>query len=270
MGTRRDRVQKWKLGEEVRTLAHALDRPVCSADLRLHFRKFPDRYPLYLQRLGQSLIKIARERPRRAIWPLGRVGFYSYYAPDSSPEWRDKLTRYAKVGALDHAHSENLPFYVGNLLEGIHEPVARNALAGFVEEWEPIANDPAVDDWRHIHDFRRMVDRARSGAAKRFRAVAPADLIGRSNATAILRREYRLRVDGNSRLSQHRHLVRLVWPQSRLFPPQGKGFFCRSQLLAYAGAQWPLDFDEAETAAGLTLALRYGPGSRRAHHRPGP
>jgi len=255
---RKSPVQKWKLGEEVRLLAHQLDRPVCSADLRQHFRQNPERYPLYLQRLGQVLIKIARAYSERAVWPLGRMGFYAYYAPDPSPVWQTKLKRHELVLALEQRLYDDYPSFVGRLLEGPHDALARNAFAGFVAEWEPVIQNPLVQDWEHLLVFKQMLSFARSNAIRSFAATEPEDIILRPMAVKILRKENKRRVDASARVSIHRHLVRLVWPQSRLFPSRDKSHFCKSQLLAYIANRWPNDVDEAETAAGLVLALRYG------------
>ena len=48
-----------KLIELVAQLCQRMDRPVCSNDLKAHFRENPAAIPLLQQRLGQVLIKAA-------------------------------------------------------------------------------------------------------------------------------------------------------------------------------------------------------------------
>lgn len=254
----RPNAEKWRVCAELEELAIALDRPVCSADLRQRFRESPERAPLLTQRLGLVLAKTARERPTRGIWPVGRFGFHTYYAPDPSDHWEAKLQRHRLRHTVLARIAEDIPGYVMKLLGTEHELLASNAFAGFVEECAALIADPLLADWKPLDELLPFVEVSRRHAAPRFEARTPRDLIDRATAERLLVREYRQRMDDEATLSTKRHLVGLRWPQTSVLPPVGLQRFCRRQLQAYASAHWPLEIDEGEISTALWMAFRYG------------
>jgi hypothetical protein len=266
MVLRRPNAQKWRICAEVKGLASALDRPVCSADLRLRFREFPERAPLLLQRLGLVLAKAARERPVRGIWPIGRVGFYAYYAPNSDVEWKAKLRRHQLRLAVLARISEDFPGYVMKLFGTQHERLASNALAGYVAECSALASNRLLEGWEPLQELLPLVNESRGHAASRFVARTPRDLMSRTEADKLLQTEYRKRMDPEAVLSVKRHLAILRWPQTSVLPARAGQRFCRRQLQFYAAGHWPFDVDEGETATAVWMALRYGDSAASGHH----
>ncbi len=257
--------EKWKLATEVRDLAIRLDRPVCSADLRAHFREYPDRYPLFMQRLGQVMIKAARRTKIQAIWPVGKIHSAVFYAPDLAPEWGEKLESYRLKNEVVARLTEDFPGFVSPLLGGEHDKFARNSFAGYVAEWSPVAESPLLQSWLPLKHFKQLIETAKKSSADSFVAISPIDLVDRIAAGNILRREYRRRIDPVSKLSLHRHLARLSWPQCSLMPSCGTQKFSRAQVFAYAVAAWANDVAEWDLNQAMVRALRYGIGP--AAHR---
>jgi len=246
----------------VSDLCQKLDRPVCSKDLLGHFRENPDAQPLFLQPLGQVLSKVARPLPPPAPF-LHRVGIVrnmNFYAPDPEPVWNSKLAAHALRCTLQTVMNERFAERALSLLDTDFAAVARNALAGFVNEWRPRLEDPSTRAWEQRVELAGAIDLAQVHAARAFQLRPPVDFIHRSDAAILLREQYRLRMPGvdAGRQNVNRHLVRLKWPQSGVFSREYLGRFSRLQLRCYAAARWPLSIEGADIAQALVLCLRYG------------
>jgi len=185
--------------------------------------------------------------PQTLLTPsLSPTGQALYYAPDDSPKWQSKLERYHLMRILRERLSEDFPSFVANLLGGEHDSLARNALAGFAEEWTPVLTSPVLQGWKPLKAFALLIATARSEGANRFVAAPPPDLFDRSAAAAILQKKYQERIDPDANISVSRHLVRLKWPECGLFRAAREQAFSKWQVEVYASAEW-----------ALVLALRY-------------
>jgi hypothetical protein len=254
-------IQKSRVLAAVEHLALTLGRPVCSDDLRAFFREHPEARPDLLQRPGMVLAKCARKRGCLRIHQIGLIGNRSYYAPTPERVWtmrlechrvRLRFRRELKLHFVDHALQ---------LMRGRFEPLARNALAGWLLEsshfMRVLGNDPLAP----LLDELRV--EARRHAVRSYRMRCPAELIGRKAAERILRSQFEIRnpLADVGRLSLPRHLTLLRWPQSTLFPPRDPPAYWPRQIAAFVAYRWPLDDEDPIQARSLWIVLRYGPES---------
>lgn len=252
-----------KLVELVSTLCGRYKRPISSKDVLHYFRDSPDSRPLLLQRPGQLLFKLSR--PKRRLPPrihrVGIVANLAFYAPSKDPEWRVAFAAYSDAYRLKEQIHFEMPEHAVRLIGTRFESFAKNALAGFVQEFEPITNRCQNHYPEVAENFSALLSLARHHAAAHFRSVAPANLISRAAAGRILKQQYALRMpmtDPDS-MNVGRHLVHLRWPQYSLFGIMTE-LFWESQVLAYCRSRWPVNQGERALGRGLSLAMRYGQG----------
>lgn len=245
-------------------LCHQLDRPVCSADLAADFAKSTEYQPLFLQRLGQVLIKTARARSQDAIYRIGIVGRFAYYAPDTAPHWFAKLRAHDVEKGVERQLRINLPLHSEALLGTVLEPFARNALAGFRREWETKNAHCGQTKSALAQRFDPVLRAARAQATAKFVAGEPTTLVPRKRARHILRTEHGRLVQSESHLSLQRHLALLRWPQSDLFSRERPQCFADLQVRCYCLAKWPFDPVFADIAKAVALCLSYGVGADEA------
>jgi hypothetical protein len=253
-----------RLLADVVMLCGKLRRPVSSKDLLRYYRRFPESRPLLLQRLGQVLIKLARVRSGSSsarIQKIGIIGNLAFYAPDNSEAMRSSFGLYSTQVALAEQCRFRLPDYAVRLIGTRFEGMARNALAGFVEEWSPAVAQCKGCSSVTLDEMPGLLATANNYATSKFIEVLPENLITRAEAACILREEYQRRSLGTETFSMNvgRHLVHLSWPQSRLFPPL-PNLFWADQVKAYCASRWPVTPVEHELGRGLSLVMIYGPG----------
>lgn len=261
---RESATETMRLLPQIRSLCEQLDRPVCSADLAAHFAKSRDYQPLFLQCLGQVLIKTARARSEDAIYRVGLVGRFAHYAPDLSPHWAWKLRAHALEQAVERQLRINLPLYAEALWGTKFYPFARNALAGFKKEWEKKNAELGDTNPPLAENFERILRAAKAQVAPHFVAAEPRSLVSRKCAAKILRTEHGRLVASESQLSLQRHLAALRWPQSDVFPRERPQSFAELQVRCYCLAKWPLDPVLADVAKAVALCLAYGVGGYEA------
>jgi hypothetical protein len=253
-----------RLLADIVMLCGKLKRPVSSKDLLRYYRQFPDSRPLLLQRLGQVLFKMARVRSKTfsaRIQKIGIIGNLAFYAPDYTEEMRSAFALYSTQVALAEQCRYRLPDYAVRLIGTRFEGMARNALAGFVEDWSPLVAQCNGFSSATLDEMHGLLATSRKYAASEFIRVVPENLISRADAAGILREEYQRRSHGTdtSTMNVGRHLVHLSWPQSRLFPPL-PNLFWADQVKAYCASRWPVTSAEHELGRGLSLVMIYGPG----------
>lgn len=261
---RESATETMRLIPQIMALCYQLDRPVCSADLAAHFAKSSEYQPLFLQRFGQVLIKTARARSQDAIYRIGIVGRFAYYAPDTAPHWFAKLRAHDIEKRVERQLRINLPLHAEALLGTVLEPFARNALAGFRREWEGQNAHCGETNPALAQKFEAVLRAARVQAVAKFIPQEPTSLISRNEARRILRTEHGRLVQSESHLSLQRHLALLRWPQSDLFSRGRPQCFADLQVRSYCLAKWPLDPVFADIAKAVVLCLSYGVGNDEA------
>jgi hypothetical protein len=237
--------QKAVLIEEVSLLCRVLGRPVCSKDLLDRWREKPDRRPLLAQAPGQLLIKATRpcKFGHPVLFRVGVIGNLVFYAADQSPRWAEALRRHEiELRAKVHARW-GIPEQAVFLLGTEFEASARNALAGFVAEWGPIAADKSIVLPERLHE---LLETARSENPGEFRGQCP-ELIGRGEAMGVILDELAVRSPFPSiDINWNRYLAALRWPMSSLFTQAG---FWEEQVRLYCAARWPIEEDPMESKA---------------------
>lgn len=248
--------QKARLVEEVARLCNALGRPVSSRDLAKVWASDPERRPLLLQRPGQILIKAIRPcESSPGIRKVGLIGNLAFYAADSDPKW-DRAFHLHSVRLRMKQHVKwGVPQQALYLLGTEHESVARNALSGFMAEWDACMDDADVLATAVKTGFVKMLELARSQDPAPFTWKCPPLSTAAAAAKIIRAACAAYREDDSIRLNVNRHLARLSWPKVSLFRQRG---FCLEQVNAYCHAQWPLgDHDPIEQRA-LSICMFYG------------
>jgi len=231
--------QKAILVEEVSALSKELGRPVCSADLLARWREYPECRPLLTQSVGQLLLKAARpcKRGRPILFQVGVIGRFGFYAANQNPKWRNAFRQH-EIGQRAALHMRwEIPNQAVFLLGTEYEASARNAFAGFVEEWGTVVDSGKFDLPDDIHDLLAI---ARKESHGKFQGRCPA-LIGRDEAQAILVQEMEARnplFSGSP--STKRYLADLHFPQASLFSETG---YWEEQVRLFCAARWPLDED---------------------------
>ena len=246
--------QKARLVAEVDALCRDLGRPASSKDLAAWWKKWPDRRPLLTQGIGQLLIKACRQvkGDNPTLFQIGLIGSLGFYATSLSPQWQATFRRH-DIGSRARLHARwGIPEQAVYLLGTKHHALARNALAGFAFEWEPIAADKSISLPDRIHDLLEISQREAPGP---FTGRCP-ELIDRSEAAAILLSEMRERNPLFCESSNlNRHLSRLSWPMCFLFSEVGIWEF---QVRQYCLAKWPDDNTDSTVAMAAFRAAAYG------------
>ena len=237
--------QKALLIAEVELLSRELLRPVSSKDLLQRWKEKPERRPLLAQRVGQLLLKACRPNRREnpILFQVGVIGNLAFYAADQDPEWIKAFQRHEIVlRAQTHARWA-VPEHAVFLLGTEHDALAKNALAGFVAEWAPVAEDRSVVLPKRIYG---LLETARKESPGNFEGKCP-ELVSRAEAEAILLEEIAARnpfFEGST--SPHRYLSLLRWPMSSLFSQAG---YWEEQVRLYCAARWPVEEDPMEAKA---------------------
>lgn len=237
--------QKEILIGEVGILSQQLGRPVCSKDLLERWRDKPEQRPLLSQSVGQLLLKASRpnRRGNPILFQIGVIGYLAYYAADDSPRWFAALRQH-EIVLRAKIHSQwAIPEQAAFLLCTEFDASARNALAGFVAEWGPIAADKSIVLPDRLHE---LLETARRESPGEFRGKCP-ELIGREEAKAVIAEELEARnpfFTGD--VNWKRHLATLCWPMSSLFTNSG---YWEQQVRLYCAARWPVEEDPMEAKA---------------------
>lgn len=246
--------EKAKLMAAVGDMVAKMGRPVCSDDLRRYLNALEDQeqVPFFTQCLGQVLLKAARPRPEPFpfLRCLGKVGNRAYYALEDTQELRLALGRHkdtlrAKVGA-----SWRMAEAVTNLIGTPYEAQARNAAAGFLQEFGPLTHlDECLAD--QVEDVRKWV-------VGPFVAREASDWITRKEAQALLK-EAAIRCLGPEEATQVKYqkiLTAWQWPQSDLFVRKGLRY-SRSQVVRVAKTKWNQGDDSGLSAGAVAAISRY-------------
>lgn len=251
-----------KLEADVGKLCQELRRPISSKDLLCYYKRNPEIRPLLFQALGQLLFKLARPKTEHSarIFRIGIIGNLAFYAPSMGEEWKTAFSIYAAQVAITQQCRFRLPAHASQLIATRFEHMARNALAGFLEEWCPVVEVCRGSHLPILDDMDELLSTARQHAAPRFCRIPPGSLVDRDTAAEILRAEYgrRTPLSNSEAMNVDRHLVHLKWPQSRLFCSSGDTFWA-DQVSVYCASRWPVTPAEHELARGLSLAMIYGP-----------
>ena len=246
--------QKSRLVDEVGLLSLELGRPVSSRDLLTRWKELPERRPLLTQCIGQLLIKASRpvKGDNPTLVQLGLIGNLAFYATTESPYWRTAF-RHHEIAVRARIHVRwGIPEQAVYLLGTEHDAIARNALSGFIAEWEPVAAEKSIVLPNRIHDLLEIAHKESPGA---FCGNCP-NLIGRDEAADVLRAEMRARAPLFCESANiNRHLSRLAWPMTTLFT--GTGFW-EFQVRQYCTATWPDAYDDAITAKSASVCAIYG------------
>ena len=253
-----------KLEIDVDKLCHELRRPISSRDLLRYYKRNPEARPFLFQALGQLLFKLGRPKTEHSarIFRIGIIGNLAFYAPSEDEAWKAAFSIYSAQVAIAQQCRFRLPDYASRLIGSRFEPMARNALAGFLEEWCPVVGKCGGLHLPILDDMEELISIARQHAAPRFCRIPPGSLVDRGTAAQILRSEYgrRTPLSNCEAMNVDRHLVHLKWPQSRLFGSSGNMFWS-DQVGVYCASRWPVAAAEHELARGLSLVMIYGSGS---------
>lgn len=248
--------QKALLVEEVGLLSQELNRPVSSKDLLARWALLPERRPALLQLPGQILLKAARplSGSNPVLYQVGLIGNLAFYADDDSPHWRERFRLHAlHCRALRHV-KWNIPMQAQFLLGTEHEPLARNALAGFVAEWEKDKDSEALPN-----AFATLWETAISNITHSFRRKCPTLAPRREAALMILEEVKRRNPFSEGGFNINRHLARMAWPQSPLFSEEG---YWPAQIEHYCASMWPEDADDPLVSKALWNCKVYGDVTR--------
>lgn len=248
--------QKALLVEEVCRLCQKLNRPVSSKDLLDRWAAHPERRPTLLQSPGQLLFKAARpvKRENPVLFQVGLIGNLAFYAEDDSTHWREQFRLHEiRTRALRHVKWD-IPAHALFLLGTEHEPLARNALAGFAAEWAPIAANRRLSA-ALPEDMQYLLDVAQNASPGQFTGTCPV-LLARPEATAVLVGGWRDRsLFSGGPANINRHLAGLAWPQTPLFAQAG---FWEFQVRQYSLWKWPDDLSDAFVAKAVVRCAAYG------------
>ena len=246
--------QKSRLVDEVGLLSLELGRPVSSRDLLTRWKELPERRPLLTQCIGQLLIKASRpvKGDNPTLVQLGLIGNLAFYATTESPYWRTAF-RHHEIAVRARIHVRwGIPEQAVYLLGTEHNALARNALSGFIAEWEPVAADKSIGLPARIHDLLEIAKRETPCS---FTGRCP-NLIGRTEAADVLLAEMRARDQLFCETANiNRHLSRLAWPMCPLFAEVG---FWEFQVRQYCSATWPDANDDTIESKAASLCAIYG------------
>ena len=244
--------QKALLVEEVGHLSLELNRPVSSKDLLARWEAHPESRPALLQSPGQLLLKAARplKGDNPVLSQVGIIGNLAFYAEDDSPHWRERFRLHElRSRALRHV-KWNIPTQALFLLGTEHENLARNALAGFVAEWETDKDSETIPE-----TFAPIWEIGISNAVCSFVPRCPILAPREAAATIVLNEVERRQPFFEGGLNINRHLVRLAWPLSTLFQLRG---FWPDQVRHYCAFLWPEEDEDPLTEKALWLCGVYG------------
>lgn len=252
-----------RLAELVHKLCKQLGRPVSSRDLLHYFRNDPDSRPLLFQRPGQLLFKLAQRKHRMPmlIHRIGIISNLAFYAPTGEERWVEAFHAYRDSFLLKEQIYFRMPEHITRLMGTRFEALGRNALAGFIAEFEPLHKQCGNFNREVADDFSILLEQAKSLAYLEFILTLPEKLISRASATELLSKSYasRMQMTTLAPMSAGRHLVHLQWPQSS-FLGEPSGHYWEDQVVTYCASRWPINNAESSLARGLSLAMRYGQG----------
>jgi hypothetical protein len=255
------RSQTIKLIGLVHQLCDQLHRPVSSRDLLYFFRNDPTVRPLLFQRPGQLLFKLSRQKKRFGvgIHHVGIISNLAFYSPTSGRHWIEAFEAHRDLYQLGEQCHLRMPEHTLCLLGTRFDAFARNALAGFILEFEPVYERQRKTNSEIVTDFSGLLAMAKQHAAESFVLTPPEKLITRAAAGRILAEEYarRLQIDSPVTMSTGRHLVHLKWPQAS-FLGEATQLFWEEQVYAYCASRWPVNAAEQKLGRGISLAMRYG------------
>jgi len=252
------RGEKAKLLFAVEELCEQLVRPICSGDLREFFRELPERRPCLLKRLGQQLI-VAAEAQDGVVPHLKRIGIFrhkAYYALSDALEWRQRFSDHCIEQQVDELLRLNIPDHILTLRERGWSKLAAHAAGGWLAEIAFLENGHS-DPSRVKVAVEVPVDFVPVDAASFF-VPGPAAFVGRFDAMRFLEAHARIRRLWDAPLSPYRHLVRLRWPQSPIFPAIAQYAALREQLFHFVRGKWPIDEEDELKHRAYAECLRYG------------
>ena len=249
--TIRKQSEKLKLIGIVEHLVQKLGRPICSNDVRAFCREHPDAAPLYLQRMGQCLIKAARPMPEPIPYlkKVGVIGNRAYYALKSKPDLIESLQFHKDHLRAVMGASWQIPEHARNLLGTEWDFIGNQACAGFQSEFRRLA--------RLVPVLSAQMERARLITCVKFTLSTNVELISRhearnlitTKAISALGRERAAAINFSSALCEWK------WPQSHLFPPLQNQAYSPTQITLLCHCKWPSS--DVPWAESLLQCSRY-------------
>jgi len=240
--------QVYKLIDALRFLEGKLQRAVCSRDLGMYFKEFPDLQPQSLMTLSRQLIRAARLRksPVPRIYPVGQLGKYVYYSATQAPDAKVAFDEYIRQIRIQESLEFDLWMVKFSLLQTPYEAFARNALAGWILEASQLGASPD------------QIDKARVLALKEFTPLIPLKHIPRPQAAIWIHREIIARTHRfeDTGINVKRHLALLKWPKSILY--HGPFIYPVSSIDHYLKSYWPHENEDAYFHKAILQCLRYG------------
>jgi len=252
-----------KLIVVVHRLCDRLQRPVSSKDLLQFFREDPELRPLLFQRPGQLLFKLSKRKTKTTaqIYKIGIISNLAFYAPDCSQKWIEAFDALLATYEIAEQCHLRMPEHTVRLIGTRFDGFARNALSGFVQEFEMVYLRQRVSSSEIVAEFSGLLDLVKQYAAESFVLIAPEKLISRVRAGQIISEEYhsRMQITDPYEINLNRHLVHLKWPQTPFCGPPSR-LFWEDQIFAYCASRWPVNAAESTMGKGISLAMRYGMG----------
>lgn len=253
------RSEKRKLLAVVDRLCQRHGRSVSSADLLAHFNEHPNDRPCLTKRLGQQLIAAADPKDR-FVPRLARIGVFGakvFYSAEDTSEWRARFADYCAERRAEQLIGCGLPGVCSVLEETAYWPFALHAVHGWVAEAEHLKRSHR-DPQRIVHmlsDHHHLLGDYIQAPFQ----PGTTELIGRTEATAMLLEKIAPRHPEGEGFSTSRVLAELRWPQSPLFAPLASYRLSPTQLDHYIRGFWPLDDEDAWTHQALFVCWRFGP-----------
>lgn len=251
--------EKMKLVRAVEALSKELNRPVCSKDLKAYFFQNPEKTPILRQFLSQQLLKATRRWSASVpiLFQIGMIENRAYYAASDDLEWTQKLKCYSLSCSIQREIKLNMISKAISLVESPHEKFALNALAGWIQEWEPAIKFTSPEK-REI--LEEMIEEAGKYASPKFIRRVPRRLLNRNQAMKFLKDETIKRVGKfrTSHVNHTRYLAHWNWPQSKLFPTSGKLLYVSEQLRLIAQKTWSTFEEDPYLAEAILVCSRYG------------
>lgn len=264
--------EKEKLLNLVTLVANELQRPVCAYDIRRHLKSLPQEQPLLLQALGQQLFKAARPEGTRRLHRMGLIGNQAFYAATDESCWRPWFHSYSATLALRRELKIEFPKQAQNLLSTTHEPLARNALAGWVLEVFRLKAQRPQLSFSQQQALHQLIALAKANKADQFAAIEPSDLISGKEAKEIILQEMHTRVPWRleypeTRPNLNRYLAGYAWPQIGLFARRETKLYWSKQIQAACAARWPLRHEpDPSVGDAVSQCLRFGEFSQGTSH----
>jgi len=231
----------------VKKMIGKLERPICSADIRVFLRSNPEVEIGLVQRAGQLLAKAARPRPNGfpRLWRVARVGGRTYYGLENGQHWKAVLEQHHAdlIGAylINQEFPLLLPMLRG---AGRHDFAAAAAWGwNFFAQW--VQNRGDKGPARLLDRLLRMTEG--------FPACTGVPSCGEGERLTPAHAKKRMALEADSRMpgvpmNLNRHMARML-------PPllwNGPKFYSREQVMAYCQWHWPMEGDQPRLAQAIS------------------